>query len=212
MLEREGYLAKNSKYAAVSGETQGTFSTETYLNSPENVYGGQIDSLQGRAKRDSTNVFAKRSSGVIMPSYRLPTETEWEYAAAALISSREYNNYRGRKKYPWEGEYTRSGKRKNRGDQLANFKQGKGDYGGIAGWSDDGADITAQVKSYQPNDWGQHDLRGNVDELVAHAYRPIADDQVNEFNYYIRNLYMTASIRKEGKIQILGKHAIVYAT
>ena len=31
-------------------------------------------------------------------------------------------------------------------NQLANFKQGKGDYGGIAGWSDDGADITAEVK------------------------------------------------------------------
>src|SRR5690606_22655316 len=28
MLEREGYLAKNSKYAVVNGEIQGTFSTE----------------------------------------------------------------------------------------------------------------------------------------------------------------------------------------
>jgi hypothetical protein len=34
------------------------------------------------------------------------------------------------------------------GDQLANFKQGNGDYGGIAGWSDDGAaDITNEVKN-----------------------------------------------------------------
>ena len=212
MLEREGYLAKNSKYAVVNGEIQGTFSTETYLNSPENVYGGQIDSLQGRAKRDSTNVFAKRSSGVIMPSYRLPTETEWEYAAAALISSREYNNYRGRKKYPWEGEYTRSGKRKNRGDQLANFKQGKGDYGGIAGWSDDGADITAQVKSYPPNDWGLYDMAGNVAEWVADVYRPIVDDQANDFNYYRGNVYMKTAIGEDGKVQIVGKDEIVYDT
>ncbi|WP_335966213.1 gliding motility lipoprotein GldJ [Galbibacter sp. PAP.153] len=212
MLEREGYLAKNSKYAVVNGETQGTFSTETYLNSPENVYGGQIDSLQGKAKRDSTNVFAKRSSGIIMPSYRLPTETEWEYAATALVGTREYNNYRGRKKYPWEGEYTRSGKRKNRGDQLANFKQGKGDYGGIAGWSDDSADITAQVKSYPPNDWGLYDMAGNVAEWVADVYRPIVDDEANDFNYYRGNVYMKTSIGEDGKVEIVGRDGIKYDT
>ena len=212
LLEREGYLAKNSKYAVTNGETQGTFSTETYLNSPENVYGGQIDSLQGNAKRDSTNVFAKRSSGVIMPSYRLPTETEWEYAAAALVGTREYNKYRGRKKYPWEGEYTRSGKRKNRGDQLANFKQGKGDYGGIAGWSDDSADITAQVKSYPPNDWGLYDMAGNVAEWVADVYRPIVDDEANDFNYYRGNVYMKTSIGEDGKVQIVGRDGIKYDT
>ena len=27
-------------------------------------------------------------------------------------------------------------KKKNLGDQLANFKLGEGDYGGIAGWSE----------------------------------------------------------------------------
>ncbi|QLE01637.1 gliding motility lipoprotein GldJ [Galbibacter sp. BG1] len=214
MLEREGYLAKNSKYAVVNGETDGGFSTETYLNSPESIYGGQIDSLQGnmKGKKDSTNVFAKRSSGVIMPSYRLPTETEWEYAAAALVGTREYNNYRGRKKYPWEGEYTRSGKRKTRGDQLANFKQGKGDYGGIAGWSDDSADITAQVKSYPPNDWGLYDMAGNVAEWVADVYRPIVDDEANDFNYYRGNVYMKTSIGEDGKVQIVGRDGIQYDT
>ena len=29
------------------------------------------------------------------------------------------------------------GQRRNLGDQLANFKNSDGDYGGIAGWSDD---------------------------------------------------------------------------
>ena len=86
--------------------------------------------------------------------FRLPNEAEWEYAALGLSELRNYNAIRGRKKYPWSGQYTRSGKRQTKGEQLANFKQGKGDYGGIAGWSDDGADITAEVKSYQPNDYG----------------------------------------------------------
>jgi gliding motility-associated lipoprotein GldJ len=211
MLGREGYLAKEAKYMAMNGEITGTFSTETYLNSPESVYNGQIDSLQGKKKKDSVSVFAKRSSGVILPEYRLPTETEWEYAAQALIGTREYNNYRGRKKYPWEGDYTRNGQRVGRGDQLANFKQGKGDYGGIAGWSDDGADITAEVKSYKPNDFGLYDMAGNVAEWVADVYRPIVDDEISDFNYYRGNVYMKTAIGKDGKVNIL-RDSIVYDT
>lgn len=211
MLEREGYLAKDAKYQAVTGEITGTFSTEAYLNRPESVYGGQIDSLQGKKQKDSLPAYAKRSSGIIMPEYRLPTETEWEYAAAALQGSREYNNYRGRKKYPWEGEYTRNGQRVGRGDQLANFKQGKGDYGGIAGWSDDGADITAEVKSYKPNDLGLYDMAGNVAEWVADVYRPIVDDEISDFNYYRGNVYTKTAIGEDGKVNVL-RDSIIFDT
>ncbi|WP_298488893.1 gliding motility lipoprotein GldJ [uncultured Maribacter sp.] len=211
MLEREGYLAKDAKYKALTGEDAGTFNTEAYLNRPESVYNGQIDSLQGKMKKDSTSSFANRSSGVIMPEYRLPTETEWEYAAQAQSGTREYNNYRGRKKYPWDGDYTRNGQRVGRGDQLANFKQGKGDYGGIAGWSDDGADITAQVMSYKPNDLGLYDMAGNVAEWVSDVYRPIVDDEVSDFNYYRGNIYMKTAIGKDGKVNVL-RDSIVYDT
>lgn len=211
VLEREGFLAKDAKYKPLQGEVEGTFSTEAYLNRPESVYNGQIDSLQGKKKKDSIAAYAKRSSGIIMPEYRLPTETEWEYAAQALQGTREYNNYRGRKKYPWEGDYTRNGKRVGRGDQLANFKQGKGDYGGIAGWSDDGADITAEVKSYKPNDLGLYDMAGNVAEWVADVYRPIVDDEISDFNYYRGNIYMKTAIGEDGKVKIL-KDSIIYDT
>ncbi len=211
MLEKEGYLAQGAKYRAMEGEVEGTFSTEAYLNRPESVYNGQIDSLQGKMKKDSVSTFAKRSTGIIMPAYRLPTETEWEYSAAALQGTREYNNYRGRKKYPWEGDYTRNGQRVGRGDQLANFKQGKGDYGGIAGWSDDGADITAQVKSYKPNDLGLYDMAGNVAEWVADVYRPIVDDAISDFNYYRGNIYMKTAIGEDGKVTIL-RDSIIFDT
>ncbi|MBC2839572.1 gliding motility lipoprotein GldJ [Robiginitalea sp. SC105] len=211
MLEREGYLAEDVKYRAMNGEIGGTFSTEAYLNRPGSVYGGQIDSLTGKAQKDSVPVFAKRSTGIIMPEYRLPTETEWEYAAQALQGSREYNNYRGRKKYPWDGDYTRNGQRVGRGDQLANFKQGKGDYGGIAGWSDDGADITAEVKSYKPNDLGLYDMAGNVAEWVADVYRPIVDDEISDFNYFRGNIFMKAAIGEDGKVQVL-RDSIIYDT
>ena len=211
LLEKEGYLSSEAKYKAASGEVEGTFSTEAYLNRPESVYNGQIDSLQGKQKKDSVNTFANRSTGIISPEYRLPTETEWEYAAQANQGSREYNNYRGRKKYPWEGDYTRNGKRVGRGDQLANFKQGKGDYGGIAGWSDDGADITAEVMSYKPNDLGLYDMAGNVAEWVSDVYRPIVDDEVSDFNYYRGNIYMKSAIGEDGKVNIL-RDSVVYDT
>ena len=162
-------------------------------------------------KKDSVSNFASRSTGIILPEYRLPTETEWEYAAAAQVGSREYNNQRGRKKYPWEGDYTRNGQRLGRGDQLANFKQGKGDYGGIAGWSDDGADITAQVKSYKPNDLGLYEMAGNVAEWVADVYRPIVDDEVSDFNYYRGNIYMKTAIGEDGKVNVI-RDSIVYDT
>jgi gliding motility-associated lipoprotein GldJ len=161
---------------------------------------------------EQANVYAQRSSGIILPEYRLPTEAEWEYAAAADVGQREYNIYKGQKKYPWSGDYTRSNKRKNKGDQLANFKQGNGDYGGIAGWSDDGADITNEVKSYAPNDFGLYDMAGNVAEWVADVYRPIIDNEANDFNYYRGNQYAKNKIGKDGKIEIVTTSTIKYDT
>ena len=179
-LQQNGYLKQGSELEATA---DANFSTDTYINSPTQTYGGNEDVLRGgklkaqtNAAGEEINVYASRETGLISPKYRLPTEAEWEYAALGLSEVRSYNVYRG-KKYPWDGQYTRSGKRKIRGDQLANFKQGKGDYGGIAGWSDDGADITAQVKSYDPNDYGLYDMAGNVAEWVADVYRPIVDDE-----------------------------------
>ena len=124
---------------------------------------------------------------------------------------RNYNTYRGRKKYPWDGQYSRSGDRKNRGDQLANFKQGKGDYGGIAGWSDDGADITNEVMSYGANDFGIYDMAGNVAEWVADVYRPVVDDEFSDFGYYRGNVY-TKNLLDNGTVQVIGIDDIQYDT
>ena len=95
---------------------------------------------------------------------------------------------------------------------MANFKQGKGDYGGIAGWSDDGADITNAVKSYAPNDFGLYDMAGNVAEWVADVYRPIVDDEFNDFNYYRGNVYTKNAIGSDGTVKIVTTDSIVYDT
>ena len=229
VLEREGFLKKDSKVTDAKGEA--IFSTETYLNQPSKSYGGDEKIVlkgrrnskakpvktKGTKDQPSTesaakNVYAQRSSGLILPEYRLPTEAEWEYAAAADVGQREYNLYKGQKKYPWSGTYTRSGKRKVRGDQLANFKQGKGDYGGIAGWSDDGADITNIVKSYPPNDFGLYDMAGNVAEWVADVYRPIVDDEASDFNYFRGNVYTKNKIGEDGKAELVTSETQVFDT
>ncbi|MNX36105.1 Formylglycine-generating sulfatase enzyme [compost metagenome] len=95
---------------------------------------------------------------------------------------------------------------------MANFKQGNGDYGGIAGWSDDGADITNAVKSYAPNDFGLYDMAGNVAEWVADVYRPIIDNEANDFNYYRGNQYAKNKIGKDGKLEIVSTSNIKYDT
>ena len=221
ILEQQRYLKKDGKVTDMTADK--VFSTNAYLASPSTAKGGDEklvlkkgagrgaakpakDAAAGANKtagNSAKNVYAQRTSGLILPEYRLPTEAEWEYAAAADVGQREYNQYKGQKKYPWSGSYTRSGKRQVRGDQLANFKQGKGDYGGIAGWSDDGADITNKVKSYPPNDFGLYDMAGNVAEWVADVYRPIVDDEANDFNYYRGNVYMKDKIGEDGKVELV---------
>ncbi|HIC32888.1 MAG TPA: gliding motility lipoprotein GldJ [Flavobacteriaceae bacterium] len=215
-LQQNGYLKQGSELEATA---DANFSTDTYINSPTQTFGGNEDVLRGgklkpqtNAAGEEINVYASRETGLISPKYRLPTEAEWEYAALGLSEVRSYNVYRGRKKYPWDGQYTRSGKRQVKGDQLANFKQGKGDYGGIAGWSDDGADITAQVKSYDPNDYGLYDMAGNVAEWVADVYRPIVDDEFNDFNYYRGNVYTKNVITEEGTVKVVTTDEIVFDT
>lgn len=215
-LEQAGYLKKDAKIMEAFGDAH--FSTEAYLVNPESVYGGNKDvvyqGVRNKAKEGQKSVYATMNYGLFTAEYRLPTEAEWEYAAIGLTSSREYNSYQGRKTYPWEK--TSKQKKNSRGtalkSQYANFKQGRGDYGGIAGWATDNADITNAVKSYPPNNFGLYDMAGNVAEWVADIYDPNLDEIATDFNFFNGNIYYKNSIAGDGKVEIVNDNSIKFDT
>ena len=122
--------------------------------------------------------------GIYLPDFRLPNEAEWEYAAKATIGTvyLDENEEYGRI-YPWDGRSTRNPYGKSRGEFLANFKRGRGDYGGIAGGvNNDGAVLPEAVGQHEPNDFNLFNMAGNVSEWVYDTYRPLAFSEMEDMN------------------------------
>jgi len=122
-------------------------------------------------------------TGINIPDFRLPTEAEWEYAAKGMIGTQYIDeNQSNQRIYPWDGSAMRKSRGKNKGDMMANFKRGRGDYAGIAGKQNDKNIITAEVYSFVPNDFGLYQMAGNVNEWVYDLYRPNSYQDFNDLN------------------------------
>lgn len=190
------------------------FDAEAYKNNDSNV-SDAIDTtrLARQTMIKSTNQRiqkANRSTTALeVAPFRLPTEAEWEYAALALPANREYNVYQGK---PVLQNELRGEKGRARGQYMANFKVGRGDYSGIGGYGNDGSAITSDVKKYQSNEFGVYGMYGNVAEWTADVYRPIIDDEANDFNYFRGNVYESYIDNSEGGYEKYDEDGIIFDT
>lgn len=114
------------------------------------------------------NAFRKKKGDQDVPSYRLPTEAEWEYAARGGLQSATY---------PWGGPYAKN----DRGCFMANFKPLRGDYAA------DQALYTVEAKSYEPNDYDLYNMAGNVAEWVNSSYDPSSYEYMSSMNPNVNN-------------------------
>lgn len=118
----------------------------------------------GKWRSSFLNEWRKQDGGQPpMPSFRLPSEAEWEYASRGGHDMA---------KYPWGNPYIRNSK----GCMLANFKPGRGNF------FDDGFAYTAPVAQYFSNDYGLWDMAGNVSEWCLDDFNPASVPTVWDLN------------------------------
>ena len=65
ILEKDGYIQQGSRYQV---DAESTFSTDTYLNTPENSYGRKVSEFAGKkaTNKDGNVTYAKQTEGILL--------------------------------------------------------------------------------------------------------------------------------------------------
>lgn len=184
LLIRDGII---SSEGLLDQKESNNFNTEAYLY-------GQFDVEDGATPmKDLANEGEPRrvnqSDGVMLPKYELPTEAQWEFAALGLIGNTQDERMSDRKIFPWNSHVVRNADEAYRGRMMANFVRGNGDYMGTAGALNDKGDITVDVHSYWPNDYGLYCMAGNVNEWTRDVYRQNTFQDADELNPFRGNTF-----------------------
>ncbi len=109
------------------------------------------------------NGFLRENGETFVQDYRLPTESEWEYAARGGLKG---------SMYPWGGYYATN----YHGCYIANFKPLRGNY------TADGSIYPIIVAHNDPNEWGLYDMGGNVAEWTSNAFDEAAYQYTDDLN------------------------------
>ncbi|MFT3662428.1 MAG: formylglycine-generating enzyme family protein [Gordonia sp. (in: high G+C Gram-positive bacteria)] len=151
-------------HAAVDGEWPAVAATPWWVVVPgadwRRPYGpGGIDAATDLGDHPVTHVSHRDALAFCAwAGARLPTESEWEYAARGGLTGR---------RYPWGDERTPGG------EHRMNVWQGTfPDHNTAA----DGFAFTAPVRTYPPNGYGLYQVTGNVWEWTDSAFAPRRGD------------------------------------
>jgi gliding motility-associated lipoprotein GldJ len=190
ILIREGILKVNPNQV-----NEDNFNLDTYL---KGQYEGLVKDEMIDLNPNNEYRKVRVEDGILLPRYRLPTESEWEFAAIGLIGNTIDERILDRRIYPWNGHWVRNKDDNWQGEMMANIMRAKGDNMGVASRLNDAADITAPVRSYWPNDYGLYQMAGNVSEWVMDVYRPLTLEDGNEFRSFRGNVYETYAKDADG--------------
>ena len=125
------------------------FSHPSYNNYPINNISRKGAEMYCKWLTKETNKYLEKKGKSFVAEVRLPTNTEWTFAAMGAMK---------KSNYPWGGPEASN----KEGCYLANFepKEGKDADGGFG---------PVAVYSYSPNDYGLYCMAGNMAEMVYYS-------------------------------------------